>query len=322
MGNELALELASLSAAEQRRLQRLEAVVERGLGAFVEVALALVEIRDRRLYRTSHGSFERYVEERFQIARRTAYGYIEAAGVLANVPTSALSLSLLRELAPLESEAQRQLALLIEGMTVAQARRTIREWRARQRATLPRGTPPLPVGTYRTLVADPPWMFPRDWGDGVAADHYAPMPTDEIAALPLADLAAPDSHLYLWVPGSLLPEALFVCEAWGFAFKALLTWIKPGLGLGSYWRVATEHICFATRGSLPTQARDLRNWFEARRKRHSEKPDEFYRLVERASPGPFLELYARRPRVGWTCWGNELAAGAESPSASAPPAKA
>lgn len=322
MENEIAPQIASLSATEWRRLQRLEALVERGLDAFVEVALALVEIRDRRLYRATHGSFERYVEDRFQIARRTAYGYIEAAGVLANVPTSALSLSLLRELAPLEPDAQRQFALLIEGMTVAQARRTIREWRARQRATLPRTTPPLPVGTYRTLVADPPWMFPRDWGDGVAADHYAPMATEVIAALPVADFTATDSHLYLWVPGSLLAEALIVCEAWGFSYKALLTWVKPGLGLGHYWRVGTEHICFATRGSLPTQARNLNNWFEARRKRHSEKPDEFYKLVERASPGPFLELFARRPRVGWTCWGNELAAGAESRFASAPPVKA
>lgn len=297
-----------LDAGERRRLLDLEEVVERGLDAFLAVADALLEIRGRRLYRQSHSSFEDYCRDRWGLARRTAYGYIEAAGVAANVEDGAhaLSLSHLRALAPLSAEDQRALAGVISPMTVAEARRVIRLWRAQQRAALPRETPPLPDGTFRCICADPPWAFENDWGDGVAADHYAPMTTEAIAALPVAELAAPDSHLYLWVPGSLLPEALRVCEEWGFSYKALLTWVKPGLGLGNYWRVATEHICFATRGTLPTQARDLRNWFEARRTRHSEKPAEFYRLVERASPGPYLELFARQARTDWTTWGNEV----------------
>ena len=304
----LAGEEPALSLSERRRLAELEHVIDKGLERFLEVARALLEIRDSRLYRLTHPTFEGYVGERFGLARRTAYGYLEAAAVARNVPSEAqLTLSHLRALAPLPAEAQAALAPAISEMTVVEARRVIRLWRQQQRAKLPCETPPFPEGTFRTIVADPPWRFRNDWGDGVAADHYVPMEVEAIAALTVSDLAAPDSHLYLWVPGALLPEALQVCEAWGFRYIGLLTWVKPGLGLGNYWRSATEHICFGVRGSLDTQAKDLRNWFEAkRRRRHSAKPDEFYELVERASPEPYLELFARRQRTGWTGWGNEL----------------
>jgi N6-adenosine-specific RNA methylase IME4 len=297
-----------LSASEQRRLAQLEAVVERGIDTFIEVALALVEIRDRRLYRATYPTFEGYVRARFQLAKRTAYGYIQAASVLANVPTSALSLSLLRELAPLSPEAQRQLALLIEGMTVAQARRTIREWRAGQRALIEaalRPAPPLPDGTFATVVADPPWSWAADFGDGLARDHYPSLSMEEIAALPVAELAAPDAHLYLWVPAAKLADGLQAVEAWGFTYRTELVWLKRGLGLGTWFRVGTESILFATRGSLRTSP-NVPNWFEAPRGRHSQKPEDFFRLVQRASPGPYLELFARRARPGWTTWGNEI----------------
>lgn len=278
-----------------------------GLREFIAVANALLEIRDRRLYREHHRSFEAYVGERWGLARRTAYGYLEAARVAANVPAQAqLPLSHLRALAPLPAEEQRELAPIVSPMTLAEARRVIRAWRAGRRAKrADSAPPPLPTGTFRTIVADPPWRFEQDWGDGLAEDHYQSLATDEICALPIGERAAPDSHLYLWAPVSKVPDALRVCDAWGFRYLSLLTWVKPGLGLGTYWRVSTEHIVFGVRGKLRTTP-NHRNWFEASRREHSRKPEQFYELVEQASPAPFLELFARRDRPGWTSWGNEL----------------
>jgi N6-adenosine-specific RNA methylase IME4 len=297
-----------LTSAETRRLTELEAVVSEGLAQFISVAQALLEIRQGRLYRQTHPSFEAYVSERFGLARRTAYGYLEAAVVHGNVPPEAhLSLSHLRALAPLEAAEQHQLAPIISPLTVAEARRVIREWRAQTRtAQMAKEPPPFPIGTWRTIVADPPYRYEHDWGDGLAADHYATMTCEEISALPISGRAAPDSHLYLWAPVTKIPDGIAICEAWGFRFVSLLTWVKPGLGLGTYWRISTEHIIFGVRGRLATRP-NHRNWFEARRGRHSAKPAEFYTLVENASPGPYLELFARQRREGWETWGNEVA---------------
>lgn len=298
-----------LSTGQRVRLRALEETIDAGMKTVIDVASALATIREERLYRESHATFEAYVAERFGIARRTAYGYIEGAKVIPNVPAGLeLSLSHLRLLAPLPPNEQRELASAITEQTVADARRTIREWRRARRAAhaeLP-SPPPLPAGTYRTICADPPWHFDgNDRGDGLAADQFPTMTSNEIAALPVPDLAGQASHLYLWAPAAKVPEAASVCEAWGFRYVGLLTWVKPGLGLGRYFRTATEHVVFGVRGRLMTRP-NLCNYFEAPRGRHSEKPAEFYRLVEQASPGPYLELFARRPRTGWTVWGNEV----------------
>lgn len=125
--------------------------------------------------------------------------------------------------------------------------------------------------------------------------------------MPIADLAAPDSHLYLWTPVAKVRQAIDICDAWGFRYVGLLTWVKPGLGMGTWWRISTEHIVFGVRGKLSTNP-NLRNSFEAPRRRHSAKPEEFFDIVKRASPAPYLELFARRERDGWTAWGNEVAA--------------
>lgn len=298
----------ALSARERERLRELEVVVERGLETVLAVAAALLEIRDGRLYRETHHRFEDYARDRFGLARRTAYGYVEAAQVSENVPPEAhLSLSHLRALAPLPPSAQRELASAISEISVAQARRVIKEYRRTHRvADRPSEVPPLPDGIFRTIVADPPWRFEHDWGDGLAADQYATLDINEIAGIDVPSLAASESHLYLWAPVSKVPEAIDVCGKWGFRYVSLLTWVKPGLGLGTYFRVSTEHVVFGVKGSLRTQP-NHRNWFEAARTAHSQKPNTFYELVMRASPGPYIDLFARTRRHGWTCWGNELA---------------
>lgn len=141
------------------------------------------------------------------------------------------------------------------------------------------------------------------------------MTLEELEALAITDLAAPDSHLYLWIGATRIPDGLRLVSAWGFEFVALLTWKKPSIGLGTWWRYQTEHLIHARRGSLRTRP-GLSNLFEARRSRHSAKPDEAYALITEASPGPYLELFARKPREGWTVWGDELADGANTGSSS------
>jgi N6-adenosine-specific RNA methylase IME4 len=170
---------------------------------------------------------------------------------------------------------------------------------------------------YRTIVADPPWAYARSTGLGgarAAADNYPVMSNDEIAALPVRDLADDSAHLYLWVTNPRLyreasdgvgPDGIMA--AWGFRFVTVLTWHKLGApGMGWYFRGDTEHVLFGVRGSAPIRP-EVResNHFAAHRQEHSRKPDRFYELVERVSPGPYLELFARRRRYGWDVWGNE-----------------
>jgi N6-adenosine-specific RNA methylase IME4 len=165
---------------------------------------------------------------------------------------------------------------------------------------------------FATLVLDPPW----DWGDegdqdqlGRARPTYATMPLAEIAALPIAEIADQDAHLYLWITNRSLPKGFALLDAWGFRYVTCLTWCKPSIGMGNYYRGSTEQVLFGIRGSQPLQRRDVGTWFAANRPGvHSAKPPEFYRLVESCSPGPYLELFARQPRAGWTVWGAEAAA--------------
>jgi len=171
---------------------------------------------------------------------------------------------------------------------------------------------PLPAGTYRTIVADPPWRYGNTSTRGAAEDHYGTMTIEELCALPVIDRAADEAHLYLWVTNNFLKEGFEVVEAWGFDYKTCLTWVKPQMGMGNYFRGSTEHILFGTRGNLRTDQNNVMNWFEARRGRHSAKPGCFYDIVEASSPGPYLEMFARSARLGdWHYWGNESLESAE-----------
>ncbi len=169
-----------------------------------------------------------------------------------------------------------------------------------------------------TVQADPPWRFDNRTGK-VAPEHRRlsrsdTMTAKEIAALPVAEVTARQSHCYLWVPNTLLADGLMVLEGWGFDYKANLVWHKvrkdggsDGRGVGFYFRNVTELVLFGTRGRLRTlpPGRSQVNLFATRKREHSRKPDELYPIIEACSPGPRLELFARYPRGGWTSWGNE-----------------
>ncbi len=160
--------------------------------------------------------------------------------------------------------------------------------------------------TFPTILADPPWDVLQRSSRG-AQRHYPLMTVDAIAALPVASLTSTDAHLWLWVTNATLFAGQAVMEAWGFTYRSCLTWVKPGLGLGSsYLRNNTEHLLFGTKGKAPILYRSQPTWLFAPKQDHSHKPEEQYAIIERCSPGPYLELFARRKQPGWQVWGNEI----------------
>lgn len=156
---------------------------------------------------------------------------------------------------------------------------------------------------FSAIVIDPPWRYDNVATRGAAEDHYSTMSLNEMEALDLP--AAKDAHLYLWVTNGFLRQGFNLMDAWGFTYKTCLTWVKPQIGMGNWFRNSTEHVLFGVRGSCPTRRNDVPTWFKADRTRHSAKPESFYDLVESCSPGPYLEMFARRRRFGWHTWGDE-----------------
>ena len=162
-------------------------------------------------------------------------------------------------------------------------------------------------GLFQTIVIDPPW----DWGDendinqfGRAKPDYATMPFKEILKSPVIRLADENCHLYLWITNRSLPKGFELIEAWGFRYITCLTWVKPSFGMGNYFRGSTEQVLFAIKGNMPLKRHDVGTHFKAPRgEKHSEKPDEIYDLIETCSYAPYIELFSRHNRDGWTTWG-------------------
>ncbi|MGJ8530505.1 MT-A70 family methyltransferase [Maritalea sp.] len=187
----------------------------------------------------------------------------------------------------------------------------------------------LGTDKFSTVMADPPWRFQNRTGK-VSPEHkrlarYSTMKLEEICDLPVANHLTDGAHCYLWVPNALLPEGLQVLKAWGFEYKSNIIWEKvrkdggpDGRGVGFYFRNVTEILLFGTRGKnvrTLSPGRSQVNYMEApepdgdifktRKREHSRKPDEQYSIIEECSWGPFLELFGRGVRQGWTVWGNE-----------------
>lgn len=168
-------------------------------------------------------------------------------------------------------------------------------------------TPLEAQGLFQTIVIDPPW----DWGDegdvnqfGRAKPDYHTMPIEDIKALPINRIADENCHLYLWVTNRSLPKAFELMTAWGFRYITCLTWVKPSIGMGNYFRGSTEQVLFGVKGSQMLKRRDVGTHFEAPRgDKHSAKPDEFYKLVESCSYAPYIDIFGRKGRSGWSVWG-------------------
>jgi N6-adenosine-specific RNA methylase IME4 len=146
-------------------------------------------------------------------------------------------------------------------------------------------------GCYATLLADPPWNI-HQRGTLGAHRHYRL-------------IAADDAHLWLWVTNASLWAGKQVMDPW-FTYRSILTWTKPRFCLGTYLRNLTEHLLLGTRGRAPVLFRGQGSWFYAPVQEHSHKPEEQCAIIERCSPSPYLELFARRLRLGWHVWGDEV----------------
>lgn len=176
----------------------------------------------------------------------------------------------------------------------------------------------VPTKGYKSILADPPWRFTNRTGK-VAPEHkrlnrYETLSLEEIMEMPVSLVAGESSHLYLWVPNALLPEGLEVMKAWGYQYKSNLIWHKirkdggpDGRGVGFYFRNTTEMILFGTRGRMRTlqPGRSQVNIIRSQKQEHSRKPDALYEIIEKCSPGPYLEIFARGKRNGWDVFGNQ-----------------
>ena len=168
-------------------------------------------------------------------------------------------------------------------------------------------TPLEAQGLFQTIVIDPPW----DWSDegdvnqfGRTKPDYATMPIEEIEKLPIDKISDENCHLYLWVTNRSLPKAFRLIKNWGFRYITCLTWVKPSIGVGNYFRGSTEQVLFAVKGCQPLKRKDVGTHFLANRGEvHSAKPDEFYSLVESCSYAPYIDVFGRKERDGWSVWG-------------------
>jgi N6-adenosine-specific RNA methylase IME4 len=159
---------------------------------------------------------------------------------------------------------------------------------------------------FRTIYGDPPWQYGNQATRAATDNHYRTMTTEQLAALPIAALAADDCQLHLWTTNGFLREALDLIAGWGFAYKSMLVWCKEEMGLGNYWRVSHELLLLGTKGSAPFRDRGLISWLREPRGRHSAKPEKVRHLVERAGWGPRLELFGRHLADGWVVWGDQI----------------
>jgi len=174
---------------------------------------------------------------------------------------------------------------------------------------------------FGTIYADPPWRYDNQGTRAATGNHYAGvndeegrevqsaagMSIDEICALPVKGLAADDAHLHMWTTNGFLFECPRILAAWGFEFRSSLVWVKPQMGIGNYWRNSHEIMLTAIRGNAKRfNDHSIKSWIECDRGLHSAKPEQVRHYIERASPGPYLELFGRREAPNWAVWGNQI----------------
>jgi N6-adenosine-specific RNA methylase IME4 len=169
----------------------------------------------------------------------------------------------------------------------------------------------LPKKKYNTIVIDPPWEVKAgcEWGSGGKSRDlvYPTMTLDQIKTMSIKDIAAEGCHLYIWTINKYIKETYEIAKAWGFKPSTLLVWAKKpnGIGLGGTYSLTTEFILFARRGTLNAMKRVDTTWWLWQRKKHSEKPNEFYNLIKKVSPEPRIDIFSRRCIAGFDSWGDE-----------------
>jgi N6-adenosine-specific RNA methylase IME4 len=159
---------------------------------------------------------------------------------------------------------------------------------------------------FGTIYADPPWSYSNQATRASTDNHYSTMSCADIAALPIKELLAERAHLHLWTTNAFLFDCKAIMEAWGFEYKSIFVWVKPQMGIGNYWRVSHELMLLGVKGGLTFSDHSQMSWIQAERTKHSAKPEKVREIIEKVSPGPFLELFGRETSDNWTVWGNQI----------------
>lgn len=245
-----------------------------------------------------------------------------APELVAAVERGEVSVSAAADVATLPKPQQAEIVARGEK-EILQAAKTIRAERSETRreeriakiAEISMGNTDLATDRrYPVIYADPPWRYenpPMGGGNRSIENHYPTMTLEEICALPVSDLATDDAILYLWATAPKLAECIKVIDAWGFEYRTCLVWVKDKIGMGYHARNQHELLLIAKRGEIPPPAVADRvsSVVSASRGAHSEKPDEFYQLIESFYPTlPKIELFSRAARAGWAAWGNQAEA--------------
>ena len=303
--------------------QVIRADLVRSVEGIVDAGRHLAEAKATTFAKCGPGEWLDWVERELPIGDRAARYFMQLArhevisdrNYSSALPPSWRTLAELAKLEPAELRTAIECNKVTPELQQKQARALVAEHKSNGNG---KPTPRPAEGKYATILADPPWQYGNAGTRAAARDHYTTMTIDELCDLDVApSSAADDAHLYMWTTAGHLPEAFRVMAAWGFTYKTFLVWVKPQIGMGNYFRVSSELVLFGLRGDLAINDRGIRNWFEAKRGKHSAKPESFYDLVKRASPGPYLEMFARcrrneqlicgcaRCNHGWDVWGNE-----------------
>lgn len=160
---------------------------------------------------------------------------------------------------------------------------------------------------FGTIYADPPWIYDNQGTRAATGNHYEGLTVEQLCELPVRDLASDDAHLHLWTTNAFLFECPKIFDAWGFEFRSSFVWCKPQMGIGNYWRNSHEILLTAIRGNAKRfDDHSIMSWLQCDRGRHSAKPEKVRHFIERASPGPYLEMFARSKAENWKVWGNEV----------------
>lgn len=293
--------------------------------SFLVVGHLLEEAR-KRMAKHGNGTFTAWVESDCGLSIRTARNYMYAAARYGDEDSATVAESLepaaMYILAAPSCPAEAQ----IEAESIAKAGGTVTAKLAKelvQKHKRVEETEPVVVDGVRavdslamlvaegakfgSIYADPPWQYGNQATRASTDNHYSTMTLDAIAALPVGELAAERSHLWLWTTNGFLRDSFTLFDAWGFEFKSSYIWVKPQIGIGNYLRNSHEFLLLGVRGGLTAEARNVRSWGEYDRTAHSAKPEAIRRnVVERISPGPRLELFGRRLATGWTVFGNQI----------------
>lgn len=163
---------------------------------------------------------------------------------------------------------------------------------------------------FGCIYADPPWLYDNQGTRAATTTtekKYYSLTIDELCSMPVRSLAADDCHLHLWTTNGFLFECPRIFKAWGFEFRSSFVWVKPQMGIGNYWRNSHEFLLTAIRGDAKRfNDHSLKSWASYDRGAHSSKPEQLRRDIERASSGPYLELFGRHTSPGWSVWGNQI----------------